>query len=141
MITSTDITEATRRQNVRELANISSLTLTDTELDIKIENADAISQTYFGVDSVSGSEDFARNLITVSNLITSVLIRQGLGGADNVQIAKDQTETYKRIVAAHNKIEPEQSGVNMAKTGGFSTAQLGTFGRGRYRQIDESGIY
>ena len=130
MLTSVDITDTERRRNVRELADISEATFTDTEIDFRIENADSVALTYFQVseaDGLDGSEPFFRNLITVSNLIASVLIRQGLGGIDNTTVAKEQGIMYRSIVSAHNKKEPSQSVEGIGKTGGINNYMRGTF--------------
>ena len=130
MLTSVDITDTERRRNVRELADISEATFTDTEIDFRIENADSVALTYFQVseaDGLDGSEPFFRNLITVSNLIASVLIRQGLGGIDNTTVAKEQGIMYRSIVSAYNKKEPSQSVEGIGKTGGINNYMRGTF--------------
>lgn len=128
IISSDVITEEIRRKTIRELADISSATFDNDELDARIENADQISKTYFNANSeLTGEEDYFRNLITVSNLITSVLIRQGLGGGDNIAVAKDQTVMYRSIVNAQNKKEPEQGQEIMTKTAGINN-RAGTFG-------------
>ncbi|MCY4490447.1 MAG: hypothetical protein OXC46_03170 [Thaumarchaeota archaeon] len=131
MLTSADITDADRRRNVRELADISDATFTDVEIDFRIKNADAVALSYFQVidaDGLDGTEPFFRNLVTVSNLIASVLIRQGLGGIDNTSVAKEQAMMYRSIVSAHNKKEPSQSVEGIGKTGGINNYQRGTFG-------------
>ena len=130
MITSAEITDTDRRHNVRELADISVATFTDDEINNRIENADSVALAYFQVESVDGldgSEPFFRNLITVSNLIASVLIRQGLGGVDNTTVAKEQGIMYRSIVSAHNKKEPSQSVEGIGKTGGINNYMRGTF--------------
>lgn len=128
IISSDIITEDTRRKTVRELAAISSVTYDDDELDARIENADQISKTYFNVSTeLTGDEPFFRNLITVSNLITSVLIRQSIGGSDNTAVAKDQAMLYKSIVNAQNQKEPEQGGQILERTAGINN-RAGTFG-------------
>ena len=129
IISSTDITAATRRSNIRELAGISDVTFTDDDLDLKIENADEIARTYFGVQGVTldGDEEYFRNLITVANLICSNLIRHGIGGQENISVAKEQMALYKSIVAAQNRHEPEQGVRTAQKTRGINN-QTGDFG-------------
>ena len=91
MLTSPEITAEIRRKTIRDLADISAATFVDDDIDARVENADAIALTYFQVAdpaALTGDEPFFRNMITVSNLITSALIRQGLGGIDNTRVAK-----------------------------------------------------
>ena len=129
MLVSAEITAEERRNNVRDLADISLATFTDTELDYRIKNADDVALSYFQVsaDDLTGNEPYFRNLITVANLIASTLIRQGLGGIDNTTVAKEQGIMYRSIVSAYNKKEPSQSVEGIGKTGGINNYMRGTF--------------
>ena len=129
MITGGDITDQVRRDAVREAAGISEATYDDADLDRKITTWDAVARSYFDVvgATLDGTEPYFQNLITVSNLHTSAAIRQGLGGPENIAAATAQLSLAKSIVAANNKIAPEQAETVVAKTAGISGYEAGTF--------------
>ena len=129
IISSEQITEDQRRANIRELANISPLKFSDDELDLKIENWDAVTKSYFNVEGqeLTGVETFFRNFITVSNLLTSIAILNGIGGSDNLARLKEQTALYRSIINAQNQKEPEQSTNKIIQTFGINN-KSGTFG-------------
>ena len=127
---STEITQDSRRTIIRELANISAAKYSDDELDSRIENWDEVSRTYFqaqGLD-LDGTENYYHNLITVSNLLTSIAILNGIGGSDNLARLKEQTTLFKSIVAAQNRKEVEQNEFTTMKTNGINGSKRGTFG-------------
>ena len=129
IIHSNDIPESLRRDTIRDLADITSSTMDDDTLDEKIKSWDEVARTYFGVQQIdlSGTEPYFRNLVTVSNLLTSVAIRQGLGGSMNISVAKEQITQYMSIVSAQNRKAPEQGEAAIKKTSGINN-MAGTFG-------------
>ena len=120
ILTSDTITVDIRRRSVRTLADITSVTMNDATLDEKIEPWDEVARTYFQVQgqTLDGSEAYFKNLITVSDLLTSIAIRQSIGGRDNIDVAKDQTTLFKSIVNSQNKKEMEQGANLIKKTAG-----------------------
>lgn len=141
------ITKQDRRNRVRELADVDTMVLAytdpskpeykteeqyDTEamnldfleqfptykdyvnnpLDRKIENADDIAL------SMMQETKSSRTTITVSNLLTSVLIRLGIGDDTNSNIAREQRELITEIISAKNDKLPEQNKVYIMKTVG-----------------------
>ena len=130
MITSPDTTEDDRRDAVRELAGISTRVLGNADLDRKINTADDTARTYFSAQGtvLTGAEPYFRNLINVANLYASIAIREGIGGQENVSVAKDQGIRARSIVSAQNKTEPAQAVLNVDRTPGFGSADnRGTF--------------
>lgn len=123
ILTSTAITEDDRRDTVREYAGISDSAYEDADLDRKIETADEIARTYFGAQgaALDGTEDFFANLVTVSNLLASIAIREGIGGSDNIAVVKEQSVRYRSIVSAQNRREPEQGIREAIKTRGINS--------------------
>lgn len=120
IITSDAITADNRRARIRELADITSVTIDDGTLDARIEHWDEVAITQFQLQGQTPdtSAAYFRNLITVANLLTSVSIRQSLGGQDNMLVAKDQTELWKSIVLAQNLRGEEQGTDTILKTTG-----------------------
>lgn len=141
------ITPQNRRDRVRELADIDDMILTrdpkdddylteeeyDTKsqtdndflvqfptytdflndpLDRKIQNADDIAKSMMQEDQVN------RTTLTVSNLLTSVLIRLGIGDDTNSNIAREQRELITEIISAKNDKLPSQNKVFIMKTTG-----------------------
>lgn len=129
IISSSDMAKNQRRRIIRDLANITIHTYDNDSLDSRIKNWDEIARTYFRVQGVTltGDEIYFHNLITVSNLLTSIAIRESLGGNENLAVAKEQTILYRSIVNAQNKKEPEQGLNSISKTNGINN-QSGTFG-------------
>ena len=128
MITGGAITADVRRESIRELAGITAATLNDDDLDRKVPMWDSVARSYFGVVGVEldGTEPYFNNLITVSNLHASAAIRQGIGGADNIAAAADQLRLAKDVIAANNRIAPEQGDAVIAGTSGINEG-IGTF--------------
>ena len=124
VITTTTVTIEQRRKHVRDLADITSVTINDADLDDRIDNWDEVAKTYFQVQHITldGTESYFRNLLTVAGLLASVAIRQPIGGRDNIDIAKDQKELAKSIVNAQNVKEAEQGTEILIKTSGVDTA-------------------
>ena len=119
MLLITGITEADRRERVRELANITVKSYTDNKLDKKILNADEIVQSlYQGADTT-------RNVITVSNLYAARLILTGIAqdGKYDAQITALK-EMAEKIIEADNDIAPEQTRATMMTS---TPSTLGTF--------------
>ena len=110
-----------RRTHVRELADITDVTIGDASLDARIDAWDEAAKTYFQVQgqTLDGTEDYFRNLITVSNLLTSSAIRQSIGGRDNIDVARDQKDLAKSLISAQNSKEPEQGEDIIHKTAGI----------------------
>ena len=50
-----------------------------------------------------------------------------MGGPENIAAATEQLSLAKSIVAANNKIAPEQAETVVAKTAGISGYEAGTF--------------
>ena len=123
VITTSTVTIEQRRKHVRDLADITSVTINDADLDDRIDNWDEVAKTYFQVQhlTLDGTESYFRNLLTVAGLLASVAIRQSIGGRDNIDIAKDQKELAKSIVNAQNDKEAEQGTEILIKTSGVDT--------------------
>ena len=130
ILTSDAITADNRRARIRELADITSVTINDGTLDERIEYWDEVAKTYFQLQGQTPdpAADYFRNLITVANLLTSVSIRQSLGGTDNMLIAKDQTTLWRSIINAQNEREAEMGEFKIIRTAGGNTlSPRGTF--------------
>ena len=129
IIISDDIDEAKRRADIRELANISSLKFSDDQLDSRITNWDQVAKSYFSVQGLEliGNEPYLTNLITISNLLTSIAILNGIGGPENLARSKEQMTLYRSILSAQNQREPEQGTFKIVQTNGINNKE-GTFG-------------
>ena len=130
MIIGGDITEKDRYAAVRELAGITSITMSDQILTRKINTSDAAARSYFGTATrtYDGSEPEFQNVVTVSNLLCSALIRQGIGGSENISAASEQISLAKSLVEATNQIAPEQGADVANKTSGIGGYKRGSFG-------------
>ena len=129
MLTSVTYTDAVRRAATRELAGISSAVMDDAELDRKIETADDAVKVYLQIPDATvpdGTEPYFPALVNMSNLYTSIAIREGLGGADNASIAKEQGIRMRSLLAAYNKKEPDQGTHIIQRSTGINNMR-GTF--------------
>ena len=120
ILSSTEITAADRRKRIRELSDITSITVDDDLLDARTESWDELAKTFFGVQHVTltGDESYFRNLITCANLLTAIAIRQSIGGQDNITVSKEQMVLVKTIIASQNKKEENQGTFTITRTAG-----------------------
>ena len=97
MILIDGITIQVRRDAIRQLADISDKSYSDTQLDAKILNGDDLAQTWLQEDTAS------RTLITLSNIITAKLIRMGIGGTENTEAVRQLNDMAAKIVTTYNE--------------------------------------
>ena len=122
IITGAGITEADRRDSVRELADVTVAIYPDDDIDRRLENYDAVARQHFGVPAahvIDGTEEYFRPLIVVANYLCAINIRQGIAGEDNVRVITDMIRIYKDVVASYHRQTPEQITPAVFKSGGI----------------------
>ena len=119
MLLITGITAQDRRDSVRELADISTKSYNDSQLDRKIENADEIAKTLLQRSTADA------DLINVSNIQTALLIKAGIADSENNESVRELRETSKRLVQSANGSAPEQTAEYTGSTNGILTKNEG----------------
>ena len=122
ILSTTDITESTRRNNIRELAGITPAAYSDIELDAKIENADAIALALFNTTTIPA--DNARNFLTIANINAAILLLLGLPENDaQPDRIRELRMTAERIQKAINQTAPAQNSVYFVERDAIAAGQ------------------
>ena len=124
MIIGAGVTEAIRRETVRQLANMSTNLYNDTRLDEKILNADAIATIMWPGNIVPTDDTYLRVFMTVSNIEAAIQILSGIDGDMERQMVRDYRTRCKDIMMAVTDRAPEQ---NAEVVRSESSSQQGTF--------------
>ena len=122
ILSTTDITESTRRNNIRELAGITPASYSDIELDAKIENADAIALALFNTTTIPAGN--ARNFLTIANINAAILLLLGLPEKDaQPDRIRELRMTAERIQKAINQTAPAQNSVYFVERDAIAAGQ------------------
>lgn len=129
ILTTSEVTDSSRRSSVRELSDISLNAYNDTDLDRKIENADAIMLTHYNIDNITTLDTIEqRNALTVSNMIAASLICIQAGETEDLDRADRLRTMYMDIIKARNRTNPVQSSRYVTRGNDGLGARGGTFG-------------
>ena len=129
MIIGAGITEVMRRDNTRQLANISINSYNDAKLDQKINMVDGLVRVMWPGNEVPTDDKYLHAFIMVSNMETAIQILSGITGDMERRMVRDYRERCKDIMMAVTDQNSEQQKPVVGKTAGLSGNSIyGHFG-------------
>jgi len=109
IFSTTNYSEAQRRNNIRELSDTSVNAFDDAKIDPKIENADSLTEAMWPGNAVPSDAHGQRMFIITSNINAAILIRVGIGGEENDVAIRNLQKMCKDIIASVSDRTPEQN--------------------------------